>query len=336
MIENIPTFTISLDFELYWGVFDKVVLKEKQQYFGNTRKVIPQLLDVFAKEEIHVTWATVGMLFANDWEEWQKTMPEIQPAYQNYMLSAYRLKEVYGADHAFLSHFFAPELVAQIANTPFQELATHTFSHYYCNEEGQDIAQFRSDIRAAKNIASAKGLGDLKSLVFPRNQFNREYLQVCYEEGVTSVRSNPKDWFWRDTVGDKLLNKVFRTGDGYFPLGQRTSFPLSALKREAGLPLSIPASRFLRPVSGSKKILNKLRLKRILNEMTEAAKRQECYHLWWHPHNFGDYPEKSMADLQVIINHFKQLQQKYGMISMTMQEIQEYIQKESLKTTVAK
>ncbi|WP_239023045.1 polysaccharide deacetylase family protein [Pontibacter mangrovi] len=324
-MKNNPAFTISLDFELYWGVFDKVVLENKQQNFSHTRRIIPKLLSLFAREEVHVTWATVGMLFAKDWQDWQNFEPAQHPTYTNKQLSAYRLQKLYSQNLALNTNFFAPELVKLIANTPYQELATHTYCHYYCKEQGQTLEQFREDLRAAKRIARAKGLPAPASLVFPRNQFNQEYLIVCFEEGITSVRSNPKDWFWKDTVEDKFLNKIFRTGDGYLPVGQRTSFPLSSLQQAEGMPLSIPASRFLRPVNGSKPLLNKLRLKRILNEMSEAAKRKECYHLWWHPHNFGNHPEQSMADLKIIIDHFKHLQHKFGMVSMSMQEIQAFV-----------
>ncbi|ARS36159.1 polysaccharide deacetylase family protein [Pontibacter actiniarum] len=322
-MQNIPVFTISLDFELYWGIFDKVPLKDRYQYFENTRKVIPQMLHLFEQEQVHVTWATVGMLFANDWPDWSALAPAEKPAYSNKKLSAYSQQELHGKAE-LEPYFFAPELVKKVADTPYQEMATHTFSHYYCKEPGQTVNQFRSDIRAAKHVAARIG-APMRSLVFPRNQYNQDYLKVCFEEGITSVRSNPKDWFWQDTVEDKFLNKVFRTGDGYLPLGQRASFPLSSLTKEPNLPLSIPASRFLRPV-GSKSILNKLRLKRILSEMSEAAKRKECYHLWWHPHNFGGYPEQSMADLKVIIGHYKKLQKEYDMVSMTMQEIYEYVE----------
>lgn len=326
-MRDIPAFTISLDFELYWGIFDKVALAERLQYFENTRRVVPELLTLFDQEQVHVTWATVGMLLADNWHEWQKFVPKQQPGYVNESLSAYRLNSLYGKDSDLEYNFFAPELARRIAEMPFQELATHTYSHYYCNERGQTLEQFRNDLKAAKQIAADKNLPVPTSLVFPRNQFNQNYLKVCFEEGITSVRSNPKDWFWEDTVQEKLLNRIFRTGDGYISLGQRTSFLLSSLHFVEGMPLAIPASRFLRPVHGSKPLLNKLRLRRILDEMTKAANRKECYHLWWHPHNFGGYPEQSMADLQVIIDHFKKLQQQTGMVSMTMQEIYEYVQK---------
>ena len=43
------------------------------------------------------------------------------------------------------------------------ELGTHTFSHYYCLEEGQTAEQFKADIEAAIKIAAEKGV-TLKSL----------------------------------------------------------------------------------------------------------------------------------------------------------------------------
>lgn len=324
MPTNIPVFTISLDFELYWGIFDKVPLQARERYFATTRRVIPQMLAMFEAQQVQVTWATVGMLFARDWEEWRAAIPAQQPGYQNPQLSAYRLMELYGQDRQWQECFFAPELVRQIHETPYQEMATHTFAHYYCQEAGQTLEQFRADLQAAQRIAAQQGMA-LRSLVFPRNQYNEDYLRVCCEAGITSVRSNPKDWFWEQTVEDKLANRIFRTGDAYLPLGKRTSFPLSSLKPKEGQPLAIPASRFLRPVDGKRDALNKLRLRRILSEMTEAAKRKECYHLWWHPHNFGSYPERSMADLKIIIAHYKKLEIEYGMQSLSMQGVMEYV-----------
>ncbi|PVY43020.1 polysaccharide deacetylase family protein [Pontibacter virosus] len=324
MPNNIPVFTISLDFELYWGIFDKVPLSERKQYFQNTRRVIPEMLAIFEQQQVQVTWATVGMLFAKDWTDWTTAIPALRPSYHNDHLSAYRLKEEFGRDCSLNNFFFAPELVEQIKQTIYQEMATHTFAHYYCQEAGQTLDQFRQDLQAAQGIAARQGMR-LESLVFPRNQYNEQYLSVCREEGIKTVRSNPSDWFWKQTVEDKLSKRIFRTGDAYLPLGKRTSFPLSSLKLKEGLPLAIPASRFLRPVNGKRDILNKLRLQRILSEMTVAAKRKECYHLWWHPHNFGSFPERSMADLRIIIEHYKKLQEQYGMQSMSMRGIYEYL-----------
>jgi hypothetical protein len=42
--------------------------------------------------------------------------------------------------------FICPGMVQQIKSTPYQEVATHTYAHYFCLEEGQTKEQFREDI----------------------------------------------------------------------------------------------------------------------------------------------------------------------------------------------
>lgn len=324
MLKDIPAFTISLDFELYWGVFDKVALADRTTSYDNTRRVIPQMLSLFERQKVHVTWATVGMLFAKDWEDWAASVPVVVPTYEREVLSSYRLKETHGKDERLNTYFFAPELIEQIKNTPYQEMATHTFSHYYCREGGQDLIQFKHDLQAARRIAARMGI-ELHSLVFPRNQLDEPYLKICAEENIKTVRSNPVDWFWNMDIAEKPMKRLFRAADAYFPVGAKTSYKLSSLKLKQGLPLSIPASRLLRPVHSRNKLLNTLRLKRILREMTAAAKAKECYHLWWHPNNFGGDPVQSMIDLEIIIEHFKMLEAKWGMTSMSMLDVYNYI-----------
>ena len=308
---------VSLDFELLWGVFDKVDHKEKETYFKNTRKVIPEILNLFSEFEIHSTWATVGMLFNNNWEDWRENIPNVLPIYNNSALSAFDYGEsIKSLETEFLC--FARDLIQQIQNTSDQEIGTHTYSHYYCLEEGQTLASFKADLEKAIELAEQMGI-ELKSLVFPRNQFNEDYLKVCYELGIQNVRSNPTDWYWKDTQIDSLRNKIFRTGDAYLGVNNK-SYKLTDLKFENGKPLSQKASRLLRPYS-SNKFLNDLKLKRIKSEMTSAAKNNEIYHLWWHPHNFGNNPDENIADLKEILNHFLDCKEKYGFQSATMNEI---------------
>ena len=98
------------------------------------------------------------------------------------------------------------------------------------------------------------------------------------------------------------------------------SYGIKDLNAEIGKPLSQKASRLLRPYS-SNKFLNDLKLNRIKSEMTAAAKNKEIYHLWWHPHNFGDFPEQNLADLKTLLQHFKRCNSKYGFASLNMAEI---------------
>ena len=153
-------------------------------------------------------------------------------------------------------------------------------------------------------------------------------MKICSVHGIETVRTNPDDWYWKDPSSESLLTKICRTGDAYNIFGERKSYPQSELVKHINLPLEQKASRFLRP-HGSNKILNFLRLKRIKKEMTAAARNNEIYHLWWHPHNFGNHPEESLNELMEIISHYKYLQNLYGFDSVSMGELTDIFLKKS-------
>lgn len=308
-------FTISLDFELLWGIFDKVGNHYSPQYFSNTRALIPKMLELFAKNEISVTWATVGMLFAENEEEWKTYSPEFQPSYRDKNLSAYEWVKVNGIRPEV---HFAPELIREILATPFQELGSHTYAHYYTLMRGQSPEQFRQDLQATQKIAEEKFGVRLKSLVFPRNHINELYIGICLEEGYEVVRGNPKDWYWQETQHESFEKKFFRSADCFFKVGQKTTYPISEITRLEKEPLILPASRILRPYTTKTPLFNQVRLHRILGEMEYAAKKNEVYHLWWHPHNFGNAPEASIRELIQILDQFTKLKSSYGMLSMHM------------------
>ena len=321
-------FVISLDFELHWGGFEKWPLENYKQYFLNTRQVIPEMLALFQQCKLCVTWATVGMLFHESKSSLLKNAPAIKPSYDLAELSAYHFIDQYGigkieADDPF---HFANSLIKKIIDTPYQELGSHTFAHYYCNERGQKLEQFRADLQAAQQSATIYEK-KLRSLVFPRNQFNEDYLKVCYEEGFIAVRDNPRDWFWniQSTEHESMWKRLNRGLDAYFPLGKNNTYSIESLQARPGLPVCIPASRLLRPYRPKELFLNNLKISRIKSELERAARQGEIYHLWWHPHNFGHYPKESMEGLKKILDHFSFCREKYGMRSLSMGEIAELV-----------
>lgn len=308
-------FTISLDFELHWGIFDKSDIQDKIKYFDNTLECIPNILKLFVDYNVNVTWATVGMLFLEDEQQWRQNIPIEQPNYENVKLSAYNLVKNNPSILTKSKYHFSPKLIELINKTKGQEVSSHTYSHYYCLELGQTLNQFNYDLK--KNIELAKGKNiKISSLVFPRNQFNKDYLDTCLENGVVCVRVNPKHWFWNVTTKKPLINKIFRTLDCYINLS-KNSYRLEDVKFFKNKLLLLPSSRFLKPYNKIN-LLNTLRLKRIKAEMSRAAKKGEVYHLWWHPHNFGNYTEQSLKDLKSILNHYSFLKEKYNMRSLNM------------------
>lgn len=301
----------------------------------NTREVIPRLLKLFQRAEIHATWATVGLLMHENKKELVENIPSDKPTYKNQKLSAYRfMKEnSLGQNEEEDPLHFADSLIRQIISTPHQELASHSFAHYYCNEPGQELEQFRADTRAIKSAAARYGV-ELKSLVFPRNQFNSAYLEVCADEGFKAVRSNPSDWWWNinSTEKESSWKRLSRMADAYVPLGNTTSYSWSEVERDKGV-FQLPASRLLRPYNPRELFFNDLKIRRIKAEMTHAAKHQLVYHLWWHPHNFGNFPSQNLEGLIDIINHFLKLKQQYDFRSYSMAETAEILEKNELETT---
>ena len=140
--------TVSLDFELYWGIRDKVALERCRQQLLRTRELIPALLTLFEEYAIHATWATVGFLFFQSREELLAGLPAQQPAYADSRLSPYPSIEQLGPDEERDPFHYGASLIETIAQTPHQEIASHTFGHYYCLERGQSLEAFRADLQA--------------------------------------------------------------------------------------------------------------------------------------------------------------------------------------------
>jgi peptidoglycan/xylan/chitin deacetylase (PgdA/CDA1 family) len=311
-------FILSLDFELHWGVSDIWKLEDRLDYFDTTRQSIPLVLDLFRAYNIHATWATVGYLFAKDKSQLLSFFPEELPSYVNQKLSNYTLfdQNNIGLNEVDDPYHFAPSLIDLILKTPNQELGTHTFSHFYCNEDGQTVRQFDLDLQAAQKLAQKNFGITLQSLVFPRNQFNSKYLEVVQQNGIKVVRSNPDVWFWKNTSKWIFLARAI---DTLFPVSKSLTFKHTKVKKDSILML--PASRFLRPFTKKERIIQVRKVNRIKNEMTTAARNGTCYHLWWHPHNFGFSLEQNMGMLIEIIQHFKELEVRFGFESKSMIEM---------------
>lgn len=317
-------FAISLDFELHWGVRDKRPLEDYRENLDGARRAIPLMLDCFARYGIHATWATVGLLFFASKAELMRGLPSLQPEYRDRNLSPYAVLDAIGESEADDPYHYASSLVETIKRYRGQEIASHTFSHYYCLEPGQTRAAFRADLEAAQAAARTRGV-ELRSLVFPRNQCNPDYLGVCREAGITSYRGNERSWMYgaSEEAGQSLAHRLARLIDTYLNLSGYNCHDPREIPREP--PLDIPASRFLRPASTALGMLEPLRLRRITSAMTHAARQNLIYHLWWHPHNFGRHTDANMRMLEGILRHYQALSRQYGMRSMNMGEIADHI-----------
>ncbi len=316
------TFVVSLDLELMWGVRDKRTVTSYGDAVLGERQAIPGMLQRFAANDIRATWATVGMVFARDRQDLLKHAPSLRPAYTDANLSPYdALEDQIGSDEAVDPLHYGRELVAQVAATPGQEVATHTFSHFYCLEPGQTIAAFEADLEAARSIASGEGLS-LRSIVFPRNQMTPEHIAAAHRRGIDCYRGNPGSFAYRTRSGaeNSAVVRATRLLDAIVPLDGAHGYQL---REVADGPFNIPASRFLRPWMRKAPAFSALHLRRVMAEMTDAARKGLMYHLWWHPHNFGRDTEQNLAMLDQLLAHFQVLKHEHGMVSASMGDLAE-------------
>lgn len=324
---NRGSLIISLDFELLWGVRDIKTIADYGENIRGVHTMMPKLLGLFRQFDIRATFATVGLLFFENKEQMLLSLPEKKPGYKNPNLSPYNGHfEMISESESGDPYHFAPKLIKLIQGYPEHEIGTHTFSHFYCVEKGQTAEEFRADLQAAFKAAKPYNIQPT-SIIFPRNQYSDEYLQVCKEVGIVCYRGNASAWLYQPVEYEKesLFRRAVRITDAYINLTGHNCYDPSLLAGD--LPLNIPSSRLLRPYIPKLKKLEGLRLNRILSGMTHAAKENKVFHLWWHPHNFGIHQDENLLFLTKILNHYKYLKSTFGFENHTMTEFARLLMK---------
>lgn len=327
MMKNKGSLVISLDYEMMWGCREwSSPDNYGQSNVAKVPEVITGIMSLFRKYNIHSTFATVGMIMLKNKDEALVMVPKHTPSYTNKNASPYNndyLSNIKSKDE----HLFFD--IAQIQTLKAEksiEIATHTFSHYYCWEPGQTLEEFESDIKNAVDIANKQGI-QVKSIVFPKNMISPNYLKICLKYGITSYRGNSLKYFDKtDNRLEAIKNRIFRLVDAYINIGGPTTVPYNEIPDGLGL-YNIRASRMLRPYCRRLAFLEELRFRRIKKELIYAAQNGEMYHLWWHPHNFGANIKENLQFLERILKVYRDCHTKYGMQSLTMNELYEQLAK---------
>ena len=257
----------------------------------------------------------MGFFFAENKKELLNYAPENKPTYINKDFTPYPLIDTIGNNEAEDPFHYALSGIKKIKANGNHEIGTHTFCHFYCHEHGQTVAQFDDDIKAAINIAKPLGI-DIKSIVFPKNQMNpdddidKPYLQACIKHGITSFRGKEKSFIYNIHSTKKYRNffifKALKLLDAYVNLTGSNTYNLNAINKNSTI-VNIPSSRLFRAYSSKLRFLESLKVKRITNAMKTAAKQNEMFHLWWHPHNFGANLDENFHNLETVFKAYKKL-----------------------------
>ncbi|MDR3541192.1 MAG: hypothetical protein P4L69_09560 [Desulfosporosinus sp.] len=314
-------FVISLDFELAWGFHDskKAAGPYKKNILG-ARLIVPKLLELFARYDIHVTWATVGALGCESKTELiQLSNPDLVYTKNNHSLDKY-IEQNVGHDEKDDPLHYANSLIDLIKNQANQRIATHTFSHFYLLDQTLANNDFDQDLAAVKVI-----FPKVFTIVLPRNQVSAEGLKSLRQAGLRAYRGTQQNkcilplYRTRASGKQSTILRALKFMDYYLPLTGYYDYGLNELDGD-GL-LNIRASSFLRPYLPMLSFFEALKVKRIKQGMEQAAKNNTIYHLWWHPHNNGVNQKENLALIETILKYYRELKQRYGMESMSMEEL---------------
>lgn len=312
---------ISLDFELMWGVRDKYTVENYGDAIIGARTAIFKMMETFKQYNVSTTFSTVGFLFHKNKGELLQNLPAIKVSYEDKSLSPYpEISNYLGDNENDDPYYFGYSLLQLIKESGLHEVSTHTYCHYYCLEPGQTLDMFEVDLEKAVEVANREGV-QIKSIVFPRNQYSPEYIEICKKYGLTCYRGNEEHFIYRSSKGNEQtpFRRALRLIDGYFNITGYHCYQYSSIEKT--YPHNIPSSRFLRPYNKKLKFLENQKLRRITKAMTYAAKNNMVYHLWWHPHNFGKNTEENTLILEKILKHYEYLKTKYQFQSITMKDL---------------
>lgn len=318
------TFIVSLDFELFWGMQDAHTLDSYRDHVLGGRKAVPELLRLFREYGIHATWAVVGFMMAENEGQLMSYFPseEKRPSYKNPALSTYRCFGFIGRSEETAPCFYAPSLIRMVADTPGMEIGCHTFSHFYCREEGQTPEQFEADLESFHALAKNRGY-DVTSIILPRNHSRDDYMEIIDRQGFTAYRDEENDWIHK--LRNRKLLRLFRLADVYVPLtGQGGYVP-----HKEGNVWFLTGSRMYKPYFERLGALESIKLHRIKKQMLHAARKGLTFHFWWHPHNIGVFTEYHLGQIREILDYYSYLKEKYGMQSMNMREAAAFMEEQS-------
>ena len=309
-------FTISLDFELMWGVFDS---RSKDEYGSNilgTRAAITGMLEQFSRYDIGVTWAAVGLLLCADKIEMLDRLQGAGLASDHPDLMNYIEHQV-GRDARDDPYHFGSDILQQLRNNKRQEIGSHSFAHYGLLESYATMDGFAADTRAVVELFQDRQIA-LHSYVFARNQVDTAAMDALAEAGIQAFRGCPahKLYLARSPGGNHRWLRMAKFLDSCVPV---TDMAVTQLSSASGM-LDTVASRFLRPV-GESALFARAQESRLKHEMTHAARTGQFYHLWWHPHNFGVHTETNLQLLERLLMHYRKLKDQYGWPNMNMAEL---------------
>lgn len=302
---NNPSLVISIDCEMKWGTHQHLP-KSYDKNFTNIEHIIKGTLDLFQQYGISATWAIVPLMISSSSDELIDSYPRTKSL--DAIIENKRL-----LDDMIINpqYYFIPSLPKMINNASFQSIGLHGYTHTKIDDQIMTPKVFDSELKASKEIFNKNNLSHPQSFIFPSNVIDNDYLEILSKNSIKIFRSSSKDLSHNLIV--RYFSRINRKLDSYVHVSPSESGDIFNIYNVA----STTGTRFLRPVNNNLQLF--FSLKRIKSEMLKFAQNGNCYHLWWHPHNFGKNTNLNFSMLREILSYYAFLKDTYGMKSLSME-----------------
>jgi len=295
-------FAISVDLELAWGICDQILNNGARRAISKERQIVKRLLNLMEEYEIRASWGVVGHLLQSE-NPWKNGV--FHPEISRPMLTGETRDWFFQvAKDTSDPLWYGRDLINMIKNcSTEQEIGSHSFCHILYDEEVANQEAIIADIRLAKEIHAANDL-PFDFFIFPRNLIG--FRDLLAENGIKVYRGHEQRWY--ESLPCKVVHRLLNLT--YYILGITPS-TVKAKKDEHGL-INIPASMLLIGRAGFIRSLipNKNLTRMAMAGIDSAIKKNEIFHLWFHPSNFAFNTEQQFQNLKSIFQQVNELREK--------------------------
>ncbi|MBN6053691.1 polysaccharide deacetylase family protein, partial [Nonomuraea sp. RK-328] len=279
---------ISLDTELAWGT-NQEDLPGLAGVFDEEPRIIARLIELLDRYEVPATWAVVGRLLLEPADEPRLTRTPAR-------------------------WYSAPYLLDWLGRARVRhEIGTHTFTHVHTRDPAVTREVWTAELAAAARLSERLGI-PMRSIVFPRNQV--AYLDTLPDFGIIAYRGVERNWYGNRLGPLHFLDRALGTpAPTYAPHSLREGERL----------VNLPASQFLVGGNGPRRLIPvSSRVRQARLGLDRAARREEIYHLWFHPFNLGGDPRMFVA-MERILQEIARRRDRGEVTVMTMAQTAERI-----------
>lgn len=295
-------FILSLDFELIWGTLDLHGPEAFRAACEFEREVVvDRLLRLLEELEVPATWLILGHLLLDSCRPQGTTPhPEIVRPRHHWVRGDWFAHDPCGDERSHPT-FYGRSLVEKIRACPVpQEIGSHSFSHVIFGDPGCSRETADSELGVSARLARELGLGP-RSFAFPRNRVG--HLDLLPRHGIRCYRGPGPRWYER-RMGSGALARMGHLADVLLA----TRPPVVVPEWKACGLWDIPGSMIYFPMHGRRRHLPvSLRVRRAKKGLRAAVQHGKVFHLWFHPTNLADEPDRMFEGLREILTFARDL-----------------------------